>query len=67
LSPTPVAPATVNIDPSGEKNAFHADGTTEHVNFVIVERGTEIKFISVDPGAVFAGSIDKQPSGENAD
>ncbi len=36
----------------------------ERVNFVIVERGAEIKFIAADPGAVFAGSIDKQPSDE---
>jgi len=58
---------TVNPDCTGSYTIFHANGTTEHVNFVVVERGTEIKFISIEPGAVFAGSIDKQPSGENED
>ena len=58
---------TVNPDCTGSATLFHSNGTTEHVNFVVVERGTEIKFISIEPGAVFAGSIDKQPSDEGED
>ena len=55
---------TVNPDCTGSATIFHTNRPPEHVNFVVVERGTELKFISADPGAVFAGSIDKQPSGE---
>jgi hypothetical protein len=55
---------SVNPDCTGSATIHHSNGTVEHVNFVIVERGNEIKFISAEPGAVFAGSMDKQPSDE---
>jgi hypothetical protein len=38
-------------------------GQVDHVNFVIVEGGSEIKFIVTNSGFVFSGTVDKQPIG----
>jgi hypothetical protein len=43
----------------------HANGTVEHINFVIVESGSEIKFFVNDPGSVFTGTLEKAPLGDD--
>jgi hypothetical protein len=50
---------TVNPDCTGSAISTHATGQQDFVNFVLVEGGTEIKVILTNPGAVFAGSVDK--------
>jgi hypothetical protein len=64
----------VNSDCTGMAVVTHPDGGQDRVNFVLVERATEIKFIVTSvtsaTGAplgfpVFAGSVDKAAAGEN--
>jgi hypothetical protein len=56
----------VNPDCTGAaSNTFNAGGS-DHVNFVIVEQGSEVKFFSADPGIVFAGTMDRMPSGQES-
>jgi hypothetical protein len=56
---------SVNSDCTGSATSTHTSGPltgqVDHVNFVIVEGGTEVKFIVTNPGAVFTGTADKQP------
>jgi hypothetical protein len=56
---------TVQANCTGSASSKHLSGPfagqTDHVNFVVVEGGKEIKFIAVNPGFVFSGSVDKQP------
>ncbi len=53
---------TVNPDCTGSASStHHPSGNVDTVNFVIVEGGAEAKFIVTNPGAVFAGTVDKQP------
>jgi hypothetical protein len=52
---------SVNPDCTGSAILHHPNGTVEHINFVIVESGSEIKFFVATPGAVFTGTVDKQP------
>jgi len=56
---------SVNPDCTGSAASTHTSGPltgqVDHVNFVIVEGGAEVKVIVTDPGAVFAGTVDKQP------
>lgn len=56
---------SVNPDCTGSATVFHANGTVEHINFVVVESGSEIKFIVTTAGAVFTGTVDKQPLDAN--
>jgi hypothetical protein len=56
----------VNPDCTGSASNTFTSGGSDHVNFVLVERGNEIKFISADPGIVFAGTIDRMASGEQS-
>jgi hypothetical protein len=59
---TQVGTYTVNPDCTGTAISVHQrTGQVDHVWFVLVEGGTEAKFIVTDPGAVFAGTVDKQP------
>jgi hypothetical protein len=53
---------SVNADCTGSAvSTHHPSGQIDTVNFVVVEGGTEAKFIVTNPGLVFAGTIDKQP------
>jgi hypothetical protein len=53
---------TVNPDCTGSATStHHPSGQVDQVNFVIVERGAEAKFIVTNPGAVFTGTVDRQP------
>ena len=56
---------SVNSDCTGSATSVHTSGPLEgqvdHVNFVIVEGGSEFKVIVTNPGAVFAATGDKQP------
>jgi hypothetical protein len=63
--PLETATYSVNPDCTGSAILHHPDGTSEHINFVIVEGGSEIKFISATPGAVFTGTVDKAPLGDD--
>jgi uncharacterized membrane protein len=54
---------SVNPDCTGSATISHADGTIEHINFVIVEGGGEIKFFVNQLGAVFTGTADKAALG----
>ena len=59
---------TYHVNPdctASASNTFNSGGS-DHVNFVLVERGDQIKFISADPGVVFAGTIDRMASGEDS-
>ena len=57
---------TVNPDCTGSAISTHTDtGQQDFVNFVLVERATEVKVILTNPGAVFAGTVDKASSGED--
>jgi hypothetical protein len=57
----------VNPDCTGSAtDTFSSGQPPGHVNFVLVEKGNEIKFISANPGAVFAGTVDRMASGENS-
>jgi hypothetical protein len=64
----------VNSDCTGTAVATHPDGGQDRVNFVLVERATEIKFIVTSVTGsngqplgfpVFAGSVDKAATGED--
>ncbi|HEV3095933.1 MAG TPA: hypothetical protein VG104_02200 [Candidatus Dormibacteraeota bacterium] len=55
---------SVNPDCTGSAILSHADGTMEHINFVIVEGGGELKFFVNQPGIVFTGTVDKAPLGD---
>jgi hypothetical protein len=55
----------VNPDCTGSAIGTHANGTKEHIKFVIVESGSEIKFFADEPGLVITGTIDKAPLGDN--
>jgi hypothetical protein len=55
----------VNPDCTGSASNTFNTGGSDHVNFVVVEQGNQIKFISGDPGIVLAGTIDRMASGEN--
>ena len=53
---------TVNPDCTGSaRSTHHPSNAVDTVNFVIVEGGAEAKFIVTNPGAVFVGTVDKQP------
>jgi len=53
---------STNPDCTGSAvSTHHPSGTVDTVDFVMVEGGTEAKFIVTSPGAVFAGTVDKQP------
>jgi hypothetical protein len=54
----------VNSDCTGSASNTFASGGSDHVNFVLVERGNQVKFFSADPGVVFAGTMDRMASGE---
>src|SRR5207245_64996 len=57
---------SVNPDCTGSATSIHhPSGNVDTVNFVIVEGGAEAKFIVTNPGAVFVGTVDKQPLGED--
>ena len=57
---------TVNPNCTGSATSIHhPSGQVDTVNFVIVEGGAEAKFIVTNPGAVFVGTVDKQPIGED--
>jgi hypothetical protein len=56
---------SVNPDCTGSATILHSTRPAEHVNFVMVERGTEAKFIATTPGNVFTGTLDKQPIDED--
>jgi hypothetical protein len=56
----------VNPDCTGYASNTFTLGGSDHVNFVLVEQGNEIKFISGDPGIVFAGTIDRMAIGGNS-
>jgi hypothetical protein len=56
----------VNPDCTGSASNTFGSGDSDHVNFVLVEQGNEIKFISGDPGIVLAGTIDRMASGEES-
>src|ERR1700674_4014798 len=56
----------VNPDCTGSASNTFNSGGSDHVNFVLVADANQIKFISGDPGFVFAGTIDRLASGENA-
>jgi hypothetical protein len=64
-APLETATYSVNPDCTGSAILHHPDGTFEHINFVIVEGGSEIKFIVATPGTVFTGTVDKQPLDED--
>jgi hypothetical protein len=60
---TQVGTYTVNSDCTGTATSVHQrSGQVDHVWFIMVEGGAEAKFIVLDPGVVFAGTVDKQPS-----
>ncbi len=60
---TQVGTYTVNPDCTGTATSVHQrTGQVDHVRFVLVEGGAEAKFIVVDRGAVFAGTVDRQAS-----
>jgi hypothetical protein len=55
----------INPDCTGTaSNTFNLGGS-DHVNIVLVEQGNEIKFISGDPGVVFAGTVHRMARGDN--
>ena len=57
---------TVNPNCTGSAISTHtATGEQDLVSFVLVEGATEAKFIVTNPGAVFAGTLDKASSGED--
>src|ERR1700716_398669 len=56
----------VNPDCTGSASSTFNLGGSDHVNFVIVEQGNEVKFFSADPGIVFAGTMDRMASGEQS-
>jgi hypothetical protein len=56
----------VNPDCSGSASNTFASGGSDHVNFVIVEQGSEVKFFSADPGVVFDGTMDRMASGDSS-
>jgi hypothetical protein len=56
----------VNPDCTGSASNTFASGGSDHVNFVIVEQGSEVKFFSADPGVVFAGTMDRMASGNSS-
>jgi hypothetical protein len=47
---------SVNSDCTGTAILTNAQGTSDHLNFVIVARGREIQFIETDPTTVISGS-----------
>ena len=54
---------TVNPDCTGSTTStHHPSGQVDQVNFVLVEGGAEAKFIVTNPGLVFAGTVDRQPT-----
>jgi hypothetical protein len=53
---------SINPDCTGSAvSTHHPSGMVDTVDFVMVEGGTEAKFIVTNPGTVFAGTVDKQP------
>jgi hypothetical protein len=56
----------VNPDCTGSASNTFASGGSDHVNFVIVEHGSEVKFFSADPGVVFAGTMDRMASQDSS-
>jgi uncharacterized membrane protein len=56
---------SVNPDCTGSAIGSHANGTKEHINFVIVQSGGEIKFFGNEPGLVITGTLDKAPLGDD--
>ena len=56
----------VNPDCTGSASNTFTSGGSDHVNFVIVERGNQVKFFSADPGFVFAGTMDRMASGDES-
>ncbi len=59
---TQVGTYTVNADCTGTATSVHQrTGQVDHVMFVLVEGGTEAKFVVTDPGVVLAGTVDRQP------
>lgn len=60
-SDTFVGTYSVKPDCTGSATSVHSNGLTDHVNFVLVKKGSAIKFIVTDPGVVFAGTVDQQP------
>ena len=56
----------VNPDCTGSASNTFASGGSDHVNFVIVEQGNEVKFFSADAGIVFAGTMDRMASGDES-
>jgi len=53
----------VNADCTGSATDNLSTGSTDHVNFVLVEQGNEIKAILANPGSVFTATLDRM-SGE---
>jgi hypothetical protein len=56
----------INPDCTGSATDTFSSGPPGQVNFVLVERANEIKFISANPGSVFAGTVDRMASGDNS-
>jgi len=56
----------VNPDCTGSASNTFASGGSDHVNFVIVEQGNEVKFFNSEPGIVFAGTMDRMASGDQS-
>jgi hypothetical protein len=56
----------VNPDCTGSASNTFASGGSDHVNFVIVEQGNEVKFFNADPGIVFSGTMDRMASGDES-
>jgi hypothetical protein len=56
----------VNPDCTGSASNSFTSGGSDHVNFVIVEQGNEVKFFNADPGIVFAGTMDRMASGDQS-
>jgi hypothetical protein len=58
---TQVGTYTVKPDCTGTAASVHQrSGQVDHVWFILVEGGAEAKFIVLDQGVVFAGTVDKQ-------
>ena len=56
----------VNPDCTGSASNTFASGGSDHVNFVIVEQGNEVKFFNAQPGIVFDGTMDRMASGDES-
>jgi len=53
---------TVNPDCTGSaRSTHHPSNAVDTVDFVLVEGGSEARFVVTNPGVVFVGTLDKQP------